>query len=120
MMVVRLSLIVIVVSMFTVACRGPANARDDDQVARGRQLAIRYGCPACHDIAGMPSHGFVGPPLREISRRSYLAGKLWNTPQNMVSWIRSPRSVSADTAMPDLGVTEEDGRAIVEMLYRSR
>jgi cytochrome c1 len=35
-----------------------------------------------------------------------IAGELPNSPQNLVRWIRDPKSVEPGTAMPNLGLTE--------------
>ena len=48
--------------------------------ARGLELASRYGCAACHEIPGAAVTGYVGPTLRGVQRRAYLAGGLPNTP----------------------------------------
>jgi len=88
--------------------------------ARGKQLAVRYGCPACHDIPDMPTLGRVGPPLKNVSQRAYLAGNLSNTPQTLIRWIRSPRQFDADTIMPDMNLSEEDARHIRAFLYTLR
>ena len=86
---------------------------------RNGSYAMRqYACTTCHLIPGMvggTSH--VGPPLHGIARRAYLAGRLPNTPENMVRWIRDPKSVSPDTLMPDLGVSEQHARDMVAYLY---
>ena len=50
----------------------------------------------------------------------YLAGKLPNQPENMIKWIREPQEVSPGTAMPQLGVTEQDGKDIAAYLYTLR
>jgi mono/diheme cytochrome c family protein len=84
---------------------------------RGKTALQQYGCVACHLIPGVtgpPAH--VGPPLAGIASRSMLGGILRNTPQNLMRWIRSPQKVSPLTAMPDLGVTERDARAITAYL----
>jgi cytochrome c len=62
----------------------------------------------------------VGPPLMQIGLRSYLAGRIDNTPENMIKWIRQPHSVDPQTAMPETGVTESDGRDIAAYLYTLR
>ena len=62
----------------------------------------------------------VGPPLMQIGLRSYLAGRIDNTPENMIKWIRQPHSVDPQTAMPETGVTEADGRDIAAYLYTLR
>ena len=88
---------------------------------RGRLQIHSYGCATGHTIPGvMTATATVGPPLTQIGRRSYLAGRLENTPENMFEWIRHPRSVDDKTAMPDTGVTERDGRDIVAYLYTLR
>jgi hypothetical protein len=51
------------------------------------------------------ARGLVGPPLDGIANRVYLAGVLYNTPENMMLWVRAPRSVDPLTAMPDMGVS---------------
>jgi len=84
----------------------------------GREKMMHYGCPACHQIPGIQTAvGQVGPPLDHIARRTYLAGELPNTPQNMVRWIEKPRDLEPHTAMPDMGVTDVDARDISAYLY---
>jgi len=58
----------------------------------------------------------VGPPLAGIASRGLLAGKLANTPEHLVRWIREPQGVDPDTAMPTLGVDERDARDIAAYL----
>jgi cytochrome c1 len=86
---------------------------------RQGKVAIRqYGCEACHTIPGVEgAQGLVGPPLDRIGSRVYLAGRLSNTPENMMRWIRDPQGIEPGTAMPNLRVTEEDGRDIAAYLY---
>lgn len=86
--------------------------------ARGEALVQRYGCVACHTIPGVPGTGTnVGPPLTHLAQRGYLAGLLPHTVENMVLWLRDPPAVDADTAMPDLGVSEAEARHIAAFLY---
>ena len=47
-----------------------------------------------------------------MARRSLIGGKLANTPDNMVRWLRHTREVDPLTAMPDMGVSERDARDI--------
>jgi cytochrome c len=89
--------------------------------ARGKELIPRYGCQNCHFIPGIAGTvGKVGPSLAGIALRSPLAGKLPNNPQNLMRWIREPQQVSPGTAMPELGVTEQDGKDIAAYLYTLR
>jgi cytochrome c2 len=87
---------------------------------RGRELMTRYGCGACHVIPGVGIQGQVGPPLNRMAARAYIAGRLPNTPQDMIQWIRFPRSVDPGTAMPDLGVNDRDARDMAAYLYTLR
>jgi putative membrane protein len=90
-------------------------------VARGRAAIGRYGCGSCHTIAGVPgATSLVGPPLVGIGERAYIAGVISNDPTNLQRWIRDPRGVDSLTAMPDLGVTEQDARDIAAYLYAQR
>ena len=91
-------------------------ARGDPE--NGRLLLRQFGCGSCHRIPGVATaEGNVGPPLDAIARRVYLAGRLPNTPDNMVRWIRSPQSIDPRTAMPDLMVTEQHARDMTAYLY---
>jgi mono/diheme cytochrome c family protein len=85
--------------------------------ARGVLAIQQYACTACHVIPGLVgSRIYVGPPLTGIARRKYLAGTLPNSPENMVRWIQKPKSISPDTLMPDLSVSDEHARDIAAYL----
>ena len=62
----------------------------------------------------------MAPPLIGISQRSYLAGMLENTPENLRRWIQHPRQVNPHTAMPEQGVTDRDASDIAAYLYTTR
>jgi len=84
---------------------------------RARAALRQYACVACHAIPGVTgSRAQVGPPLAGMARRTLIAGRLANTPDNLVRWIRAPHTVKPGTAMPDLGVTEEHARLIAAYL----
>lgn len=84
----------------------------------GQEAVLRYGCGSCHTIPGITrARGLVGPPLSGFGSRVYVAGVLANTPDNLVHWIQDPPSVSPRTAMPKLGVTDQDARDIAAYLY---
>lgn len=89
--------------------------------AQGRRLVRAYGCDACHTVPGVRGAvRKVGPPLSGMGSRMFVAGLLANTPENLVLWIRDPPAVDPRTAMPDLGVTEQDARHIAAYLYTLR
>jgi cytochrome c oxidase assembly factor CtaG/cytochrome c2 len=87
----------------------------------GRQTIRKYGCQTCHTIRGVPgATAQVGPPLNGIRERSYIAGELPNTPENMMHWIQHPHTIEPQTVMPEMNVTEEDSRDIAAYLYTLR
>jgi cytochrome c len=114
------------------ACVGACGCADSnaERVAReltggdpvhGRALIRNYGCDTCHTVPGVvTAAATVGPPLTRLARRTYLAGRIENTPENLIRWIRFPRSIDERTAMPDTGVTARDGRDIAAFLYTLR
>ena len=88
---------------------------------RGKRALHQYACSACHTIPGVTSSSpHVGPPLPGIGGRTLIAGKLPNTPDNMVRWLRHTKEVDPLTAMPELGVTEQDARDIAAYLATLR
>jgi cytochrome c len=89
--------------------------------ARGKQFIERYGCGTCHIIPGVRmAKAMVGPSLEHIGSRTYIAGVLANTPENMAKWIVDPPDIDHKTAMPNLHVTENEARHIVGYLYTLR
>ena len=87
----------------------------------GRDEIRKYGCNTCHDIAGVAgARGLIGPSLDDVGQRYYIAGELPNSPDNLMLWIQHPRQVEPHTAMPEMGVTEQDSRDIAAYLYTLR
>jgi mono/diheme cytochrome c family protein len=92
----------------------PEGPEDAD---RGKLALSQYACITCHVIPGVPgTYTPVGPPLGRMARRAFIAGVLPNTPENMVQWLREPQRIVPQTAMPALGVTEQDARDIAAYL----
>ncbi|CAB3814946.1 hypothetical protein LMG26689_00110 [Achromobacter animicus] len=83
----------------------------------GRDALQQYLCVTCHAIPGVPgAWNYVGPALDQMGERPFIAGVLPNTPANMERWLRNPPAVKPGTAMPDLGVSEQDARDIAAFL----
>ena len=86
--------------------------------AAGKALIQSHGCGGCHEIPGVvQARGKVGPPLKGVAGRAYIAGRLRNTPENLIAWVDDPKAVDAATAMPEVGVTREEARDIAAYLY---
>jgi cytochrome c1 len=85
---------------------------------RGEQRIQALGCGGCHDIPGVTgAHGLTGPALSKFASRVFIAGRLQNTPDNLMRWIRDPHGVDPETAMPNVGADERDARDIAAYLY---
>jgi len=85
------------------------------------EMMREYGCPTCHTIPRVPGAvGKVGPSLASLDQRSYLAGSLQNTPDNLRNWIMHPQHYEPGTAMPEMGVTEPDAARIAQFLEANR
>ncbi|MGH7525250.1 MAG: cytochrome c oxidase subunit II [Gemmatimonadales bacterium] len=86
--------------------------------AKGEELFKTKACIGCHALnaVGAPK-GLIGPNLANIGARSYVAaGTLKNTDENLARWIREPQTVKKGVLMPNLGVTEDEARALVAYL----
>ena len=95
-----------------------AEAMTGGSPQRGKAAINRYGCGSCHTIPGVRgANALVGSNLDQVASRMYIAGVLPNTPDNMIRWIQHPRDVDPLTAMPNLGVTDQDARDIAGYLY---
>jgi mono/diheme cytochrome c family protein len=103
------------------ASRPPEPPVGPADTARGKVALQQYACGTCHEIPGIVGADKpVGPPLERIGSRGMLAGILPNTTENMVRWLRDPKGVSPESAMPALGVTERDARDIAAYLSTLR
>lgn len=96
-------------SGFTVAMNGNPQ--------QGRALIVSRGCGSCHTIPGIyTARGVVGPPLYFFGRRTMIAGELPNTPENLVRWLRDPREVEPGTAMPAVGLDQQQAQDVAAYL----
>lgn len=83
----------------------------------GREAIVRYGCGSCHMIPGIRrADSGVAPPLVAWSERAFVGGRLANTPENLIRWIRNPQDVDPGSPMPNLEVTDADARHIAAYL----
>jgi mono/diheme cytochrome c family protein len=95
-----------------------ATAPRAGDVEAGRRAAAQYLCATCHSIPGLVSaEQQVGPPLDGIARRTFIGGVIANTPENMVRWLKNPQEVDPLSAMPPLGLSDQDARDIAAFLY---
>lgn len=86
----------------------------------GQGLAVidRVGCAACHRIPGVAwPTGSVGGSLSGFADRSLIAGRFPNQPEILVRWLRDAPSMSAETGMPPIPITEDEARDVAAYLY---
>jgi cytochrome c2 len=82
---------------------------------------VEYGCGFCHVIPGVPeAEGTVAMSLEDWGDRRILAGEFPNDISNLVEWIQDPTAMRPGTAMPNLGVTEQDARDMAQYLFTLR
>jgi cytochrome c1 len=120
--------LVFVLALAAAACQGnnPEYGVDvrvptGGNAAQGKLVIERYNCGSCHTIPGVRgARGLVAPPLFWFARRTYIGGEVPNTPDNLVRWVLSPQSIEPKTAMPALGLTEQQARDVAAYLYTLR
>jgi cytochrome c len=84
----------------------------------GKQLIQKFGCGSCHTVPEVPgANATLAPSLEKLKSRQFLAGRLTNTPENLQKWIQKPRTVDPKTAMPDVGLDQQQARDIAAYLY---
>ena len=91
-----------------------AGAPQGPEYAKGEKLFMTKGCMGCHSLQAVKApKGLIGPNLANVGARSHIAaGWLENTDQNLERWIREPQTVKKGVLMPNLGVTEDEARAL--------
>jgi len=98
-----------------------ARALTGGDPARGPRAIRHYGCGTCHVIPGVAAATSpVGPSLQGLGLRLYLAGRVANTPDQLIAWIRHPQAIEPGTVMPEMAVSDDDARDIAAFLYTLR
>jgi cytochrome c len=126
MLVTRAVLIVTLLALAIAGCGGreatpPALVVPDGVPDRGADAIAEYGWGSCHHIPGIrEAQAYVAPPLDRFGRRAFIAGRLPNTPENLIRWIQDPQEVDPENAMPDLDVSEAEARDTAAYLLELR
>jgi cytochrome c oxidase subunit 2 len=93
-----------------------APAEPTGLAAEGKALFARSACVGCHTIEGV-SAGVLGPNLTHFGARTMLAAGMWpNTPDNVAAWVKAPQRLKPGVKMPDLGLTDEQAKALAAYL----
>jgi cytochrome c len=86
---------------------------------KGKEVITTRGCGGCHTIPGVAgANGVVGPNLQGVATRPKIAGgAVANTgPEDLKKWIMDPPSLKPGTAMPKLGLSEEEATNVAAYL----
>jgi mono/diheme cytochrome c family protein len=87
----------------------------------GRAVILDVACGVCHVIPGVPgARGAVGPSLDGFAQRSFIGGVTANRPANLMRWVRDAPSISPETGMPSMPLSEEQAVDVAAYLYTLR
>jgi cytochrome c2 len=96
-----------------------AAAAGGGPAAEGAALIATKPCPSCHVIPGVKgANGTIGPSLAGVASRPTIAGgAVPNTgPDDIKHWILDPPAVKPGTAMPNVGLTDDEATKIAAYL----
>ena len=79
----------------------------DANAPPGKALFLSKGCAGCHTIEGV-SAGTVGPNLTHEGSKGDVAGVLPMNKDNVMKWLANPPGVKPGTAMPNLGLNQQE------------
>jgi cytochrome c oxidase subunit 2 len=101
------------------AQRKPALAPLSPLELAGYRYVTTRECSACHNIAGTPAGGQVGPDLTHFASRPTIgAGTLPMNRANLYGWIADPQSQKPGNNMPTIGLAPSELHAVVAYLER--
>jgi cytochrome c len=93
------------------------------QQQQGVRVILQRGCGSCHTIPNIPgASGAIGPNLggpTPIGQRNPIAGGAVpnNNEADLAAWIMDPPSLKPGTAMPKLGLSQDEASAAAAYLY---
>jgi cytochrome c oxidase subunit 2 len=95
-----------------------ANRFTSEETKRGRELFRSLACAGCHTIDGLTAGKFAGAPnLTHFASEQDIAGVLSPVDEtNLRRWLADPPAVKPGTAMPNLGLSEQQITDLVNFL----
>ncbi|MBV8085492.1 MAG: c-type cytochrome, partial [Chloroflexi bacterium] len=85
----------------------------------GKQVFLTKGCTGCHTIDGLQgANGTVGPNLTHIASQPY--DSFPNDPEFIKQWVNDPQTAKPGTAMPKLGLTDDELNNVVSFLMTQK
>ena len=101
------------------AAAGGPEVAPGSPAAEGQQLIAGKPCGGCHVIPGVPgANGAVGPSLAGVAGRAKIAGGAVNNsgPDDLKAWIMDPPALKPGTAMPKVGLSDDEATKIAAYL----
>lgn len=94
----------------------PMTAIAKADLGKGRQLLESKGCGSCHAMTGVAAVPTSNPPAmdaKEFDRAHKLAPDLRiardrMSVDKMIAWLKDPKAVKADSAMPKIALTDAE------------
>ncbi len=99
-----------------------ATASEEDVRRRGRQLVVEHGCLGCHKIGSRG--GNLGPDItyagdKAVRDLDFTRVEGERTVANwMFAYFKSPTTVLPGAMKPDLGLSDEEARALADYMVR--
>jgi len=98
------------------AQKAPPVESTDELAQKGKELFSQSACMGCHTITGV-SAGILGPNLTHFgSRKTLASASMLSTPENLAKWIENPAHLKPGVLMPNLGMREEQSKALAAYL----
>ncbi len=92
-------------------------AVDDPAAHEGKALFLSMACANCHRIRGTAARGTYGPDLTHLMSRKTLGSAIVeNNRENLTKWVDDPDSFKPKCNMPDMRMTDEETRQIIDYL----
>ncbi len=92
----------------------------NEQQKQGVRTILQRGCGSCHVIPNIPgAAGTIGPSLAGVASKKQIAGAAVpnNSEADLAKWIFDPPALKPGTAMPKLGLTQDEANAVAAYLY---
>ena len=102
----------------TTSAAPPPEAAINGDPVRGAALIPQYACNACHIVPNTTGpQGSLAPSLAGLASRPTISnGAAPNTPSNLRKFIQNPSSVNPQSAMPPIGLPDNDANDITVFL----
>ena len=98
------------------AQKAPPVDPKEELAQKGKEIFSQSACMGCHTIAGT-SAGILGPNLTHFgSRKTFGGASMTSTPENLAKWVENPGHMKPGVLMPNLGMREEQSKALAAYL----